>query len=123
MSVELHCANCNSRLDPTDKFCRECGLPTVHRSETQRMAAASPPNVAELKRAMDVAADPAPFVRSSDESTQALAAAPELTTGSVVKLTNPTFAAQMAGSTLLMVGLIVVLVVIGVALIVLALRL
>ena len=122
MSVELHCANCNNRLDPTDKYCRECGLPTVHRSETQRMAAASPPNVAELKRAMDVAADPAPFARSADESTQALAAAPELTTGSVVKLTNPTFAAQMAGSTLLMVGLIVVLVVIGLALIVLALR-
>jgi hypothetical protein len=122
MSVELRCANCNNHLDPTDKFCRECGLPTLHRSETQRLAAASPPNVAELKRAMDVLADPEPFTRSSDEPMQSQAASPELTTGSVVKVTNPTFAAQMAGSTLLMVGLIVVLVVIGVALIVLALR-
>jgi hypothetical protein len=38
----------------------------------------------------------------------------------VVRVTNPTQAAQMAASTLLMVALIVVLAVIGVALLVLA---
>src|SRR5262245_55602923 len=121
MSAELRCSNCDNRLDPTDKFCRECGLPTVHRAEAQRQAAAEPPNVAELKRAMDVAADPGPFTPGrapkGSGNTQ-----PELTTGGVVKVTSPTFATQMAASTLIMVGLIVVLVVVGIALIVLALR-
>jgi hypothetical protein len=122
MSTDLRCANCNKHLDPTDKFCRECGLPTVHRAETQRMAAATPPNADELKHAMDAVPDPAPFVRAYDQEPRALDGAPELTTGSVIKVTNPTFAAQMAGSTLLMVGLIVVMVAIGLGLIVLALR-
>ncbi len=80
MGSELQCSNCNSHLDATDKFCRECGLPTVHRAETQRMAAASLPNVAELKRAMDIMPDPAPFERSADQPALAKGAAPELTT-------------------------------------------
>jgi hypothetical protein len=122
MVTDLQCANCNQRLDPTDKFCRECGLPTVHRSETQRQAAATPPNAEEMKRAMDVAADPRPFERPVEQTEAMPPMRPELTTGSVVKVTSPTFAAQMAGSTLLMVGLIVVLVVIGIGMIVLALR-
>ena len=120
MSADLQCSNCDSRLDPTDKFCRECGLPTVHRSEAQRLAAAEAPNVAELKRAMDVAADPAPFAAAPGP--RAGGGLPELTTGGVIKVTNPTFAAQLAGSTLIMVGLIAVLVVVGIALIVLALK-
>ena len=122
MSVELRCSNCDNRLDPTDKYCRECGLPTVHRSETQRLAAEEPPNVAELKRAMNVAADPAPFAAGADQRARDMGAGPELTTGGVVKVTSPTYATQMAASTLIMVGLIVILVVVGIALIVLALR-
>src|SRR5438093_193910 len=114
MSVELRCSNCDNRLDPTDKFCRECGLPTVQRAEAQRRAAAEPPNVAELRRAMDLAADPTAFAADGTQ--------PELTTGGVVKVTSPTFATQLAASTLIMVGLIVVLVVVGIVLIVLALR-
>jgi len=120
-AAELRCANCHHRLDPTDKFCRECGLPTVHRAHTQRAVPTPPPDTAEFRRAMDVAADPRPFVReASDESPAGPADAPELTTGSVVRVTNPTQAAQMAASTLVMVGLIVVLVVVGVVLLVLA---
>ena len=122
MSTDLRCANCNQHLDPTDKFCRECGLPTVHRADTQRMAAAAPPNADEFRRDMEVVPDPAPFLRTSDQQPRASDAVPELTTGSVLKVTNPTFATQMAGSTLVMVGLIVVLVVIGIGLIVLAVR-
>jgi len=122
MISELQCSNCNRPLDPTDKFCRECGLPTVHRSETQRLAAAQPPNVAELKRAMDVAVDQTSFERGPDQRARGANMPPELTTGGVIKVTNPTFAAQMAGSTALMVGILVVLLVVGVALIVLALR-
>lgn len=83
---------------------------------------AQPPNVAELKRAMDVAADPTPFARVADQPANGLATGPDLTTGGVVKVTSPTFATQLAGSTVVMVGLIVVLVVVGIALIVLALR-
>jgi hypothetical protein len=122
MSAELRCSNCNNRLDPTDKFCRECGLPTVHRAEAQRRAAEEPPNAAELRRAMDVAADPTPFAGGPGMRSATEGAQPELTTGGVLKVTSPTFATQLAASTLIMVGVIVVLVVVGIALIVLALR-
>ena len=120
MGIELRCSNCDNRLDPTDKFCRECGLPTVHRADAQRLAAAEPPNVAELKRAMDVAADPTPF--EAAPGPRGSGGQVELTTGGVVKVTSPTFATHLAASTLIMVGLIGVLVVVGIALIVLALR-
>jgi hypothetical protein len=122
MISDLQCSNCNRPLDPTDKFCRECGLPTVHRAETQRQAAAQPPNVAELKQAMDVAADPTPFGRPAEGTGRAGNTGPELTTSGVIRVTSPTFAAKMAGSTVLMVGVIAVLLVIGVALIVLAVK-
>jgi len=71
---------------------------------------------------MEVAADPAPFARAADQGPGSAGAGPELTTGGVVKVTSPTFAAQMAGSTLLMVGILIVLLVVGVTLIVLALK-
>jgi hypothetical protein len=121
-AAELRCANCQHRLDPTDKFCRECGLPTLHRAHTQRAVPTPPPDTAEFRRAMDVAADPRPFIRETpaDEPSGQVTDPPDLTTGSVVRVTNPTQAAQMAASTLLMVGLIVVLAVVGVALLVLA---
>jgi hypothetical protein len=71
---------------------------------------------------MDVAADPRPFIRETPASGQGVEPVepPDLTTGSVVRVTNPTRAAQMAASTLVMVGLIVVLAVVGVGLLVLA---
>jgi hypothetical protein len=118
----LRCANCHHALDPTDKFCRECGLPTLHRAQAQRAMPAAPPDTDEFKRMMEVEADPRPFVRSSTGEIPTAEASGEadLTTGSVVRVTNPTQAAQMAASTLLMVGLIVVLAVIGVVLLVLA---
>jgi hypothetical protein len=118
----LRCANCQRPLDATDKFCRECGLPTLHRAQTQRAVPTPPPDTAEFRRAMDVAADPRPFVRETPLEGQGAQPPdpPDLTTGSVVRVTNPTQAAQMAASTLLMVALIVVLAVIGVALLVLA---
>jgi hypothetical protein len=83
---------------------------------------AAPPDTDEFKRMMEVEADPRPFVRSSTGEIPTAEASGEadLTTGSVVRVTNPTQAAQMAASTLLMVGLIVVLAVIGVVLLVLA---
>jgi hypothetical protein len=121
-AAELRCANCQHRLDPTDKFCRECGLPTLHRAHTQRAVPSPPPDTAEFRRAMDVAADPRPFIRETPASGQGVepVESPDLTTGSVVRVTNPTQAAQMAASTLVMVGLIVVLAVVGVGLLVLA---
>ncbi len=120
MSAELRCANCSHPLDATDKFCRECGLPTVHRAETQRQAAAAPPNADELKRAMEV--EPATTAFLQPAKAPPGASGPELTTGNVVKVTSPTLATQMAATTVVMVGLIVVLVVIGISLIVLALK-
>ena len=122
MSTDLRCANCDQHLDVTDKFCRECGLPTVHRAETQRLAAAAPPNADEMKRAMDVQPGTTNFAQPVDTAQNQRTAGPDLTTGSVVKVTSPTFAAQMAGSTTLMVGLIVVLGLVGLVLIVLALK-
>ena len=122
MSIDLRCANCDQHLDVTDKFCRECGLPTVHRAETQRLAAAAPPNADEMKRAMEVQPGTTNFAQPIDTAQSRPMGGPELTTGSVVKVTSPTFAAQMAGSTALMVGLIVVLALVGLALIVLALK-
>ena len=97
-------------------------MPTVHRSETQRQAAEQPPDAAELKSAMDVATGPAPFEGAVDQRMRGANTGTELTTGGVVNVTSPTFAAQMAGSTLLMVGVLIVLLVVGVTLIVLALK-
>ncbi|MCC6191722.1 MAG: hypothetical protein IT318_22055 [Anaerolineales bacterium] len=118
----IYCANCHFRLDLTDKFCRECGLPTVHRAHTQRSIPAEPPDTLEFRRAMEVAADPQPFVRPAVDDRMAGGKEEDeaLTTGSVVRVTSPTQATRAALSTALMVGLIVVFVVIGLVLLVLA---
>ena len=113
----LRCGRCGQPLDANDKFCRECGLPTLRHAELQRAVPSAPPDTAEFRRAMDLAAEPRPFLRSGMTEPGPNA---ELTTGGVVKVTNPTFAFRMAGSTLLMVGLIVFLLGLGVFLLVMA---
>ncbi len=118
---ELRCANCGQRLDVSDKFCRECGLPTIRRAEIQRaVLAVPPPDTQELKRALDGMPEPQPFVRASPDAPPD--AGQELTTGSVLRVTSPTFATRAAMSTLFMVALIVFLVGLGVLLLVLAMR-
>jgi hypothetical protein len=125
--VELQCANCGQPLDATDKFCRECGLPTVRNATERKLVQAAPPDTAELRRALNVMPDPKPFERLeseddlSEEPTAPNPRAPD-TTGSVIQATNPTFAAQMASSTLLMVGIIVLLASAGIVLLVMAFR-
>ena len=119
---ELSCGSCGQLLDVTDKFCRECGLPTLRRAELQRAVPTMPPDAAEFKRAMDAIPDPQPFVRPASSAAHEPGASADLTTSGVLKITNPTFAFQMAGSTLLMVGLIIFLLGLGVFLLVLAFR-
>ena len=119
---DLNCGSCGQALDATDKFCRECGLPTLRRAELQRAVPTAPPDAAEFKRAMEHAPDPQPFLRAAPGVPAEASGSPELTTGGVLKATSPTFAFQMAGSTLLMVGLIIFLLGMGVLLLVLAIR-
>jgi len=69
-----------------------------------------------------VVPDPQPFVRPATDSTRPVEPSGELTTGGVVRVTSPTLATQMGLSTVLMVGLIVVLAVVGVTLLVLAMK-
>jgi len=122
----LACANCRRPLDPGDKFCRECGLPTLRQAETQRAVPAAPLDAREMKSALEAQPDPKPFTREGAVLTPPTALSPavepELTTGAVVRVTSPTQATQMAASTLLMVGLILVFVVVGVLLLFLAFR-
>jgi hypothetical protein len=126
----LACANCRHPLDPTDKFCRECGLPTLRQAETQRAVPATPPpDTQELRRALDAVPDPQPFSREGTvlaarlpEGPAGLSGEGELTTGGVIRATNPTQAARMAATTVFMVGLILVFAVVGVVLLVLAFR-
>jgi hypothetical protein len=117
--LELTCANCGRRLDPTDKFCRECGLPTPRHGQAQKLAAA-PPDTSELKRAFAVEPELKPFARPEPE--MEADEAENLTTGSVVRATNPTFAANLASSTLLMVVVIVLLALAGLVFLFLAFR-
>ncbi len=119
--AELLCGSCGQPLDATDKFCRECGLPTLKRAELLRAVPTAPPDAAEFRRAMDLAPDPQPFLRNANP-TGADGGSTELSTSGVLKVTNPTFVTQMAGTTLLMVGLIVFLLGLGVLLLVLAFR-
>lgn len=119
---DLQCGSCGRALDATDKFCRECGLPTVRRAELQRSTPTAPPDAAEFRRAMDHAPDVQPFLRAAPGAPSETANSTELTTSGVLKVTSPTFAFQMAGSTLLMVGLIIFLLGLGVLLLVLAFR-
>ncbi len=126
--TELKCANCGQPLDAADKFCRECGLPTLRQAADRKPAHAAPPDTAELKRALNVTADPRPFERleHNDDPPTAEPAKPQPktpdTTGSVIQATSPTFATQMAASTLIMIGIIAVLVVAGIVLLVMAFR-
>lgn len=118
-SLELTCANCGRRLDPTDKFCRECGLPTPRHAQAQKLAA-MPPDTGELKRAFAVEPELKPFARPEPE--EETEATENLTTGSVVRATNPTFAANLASSTALMVAVIALLAVAGIVFLFLAFR-
>ena len=118
---ELTCANCSRRLDPTDKFCRDCGLPTTHHAQAQKLAA-TPPDTGELKRAFAVETELKPFARPEPEVEPEAEETEDLTTGSVVRATNPTFAANLASSTLLMVIVIVLLAIAGLVFLFLAFR-
>lgn len=124
--TELFCENCKHRLDPTDKFCRECGLPTLRRAQTQAQVLAAPrPDTDEMRRALDAVPDPRPFLRpapETDAAPMAESTAEHLTTSDVVRATNPTFAARMASSTALMIGVMIVLAVAGILFLVLAFR-
>ncbi len=120
---QLFCENCHQRLDPTDKFCRQCGLPTLRQAQAQKMVPGLPPDTVELKRYFEVQPDPSPFLRagadvSSDQET--LAQTP--TTGSILRATNPAHALQSASVTIIMVGLIIFMVLAGAALLILAFR-
>jgi hypothetical protein len=120
---DLQCANCGQPLDPADKFCRECGLPTLRRAEAQAQVPTLTPDTDELKRALSPTPEPRPFVREEVEPTApASLPAEPLTTSDVVRATNPTFITNLASSTALMVGIIILLAVIGITLIVLAFR-
>jgi hypothetical protein len=119
---ELRCGSCGHPLDATDKYCRECGLPTLHRAALQRAVPTAPLDVEELRRALDAAPDPQPFVRAAAAPVAEPGASEDLTTSRVLNVTSPTFAFQMAGSTLLMVGLIIFLIGLGVLLLVMAIR-
>ena len=118
---ELTCTNSSRRLDPTDKFCRDCGLPTTHHAQAQKLAA-TPPDTGELKRAFAVETELKPFARPEPEVEPEAEETEDLTTGSVVRATNPTFAANLASSTLLMVVVIVLLAIAGLVFLFLAFR-
>lgn len=121
--AELRCENCGQRLDANDKFCRECGLPTVRRAEAHIQIPSLAPDTGEMKRALDAVPEPLPFLR--EDPPEPAAAEPlrePLATSDVVRVTNPTFVSQLASSTALMVAVIAILVIVGVALIFLAFR-
>ena len=118
---ELTCANCGRRLDLADKFCRDCGLPTARHAQAQKLAA-TPPDTGELKRAFAVETELKPFARPEPEVEPEAEETENLTTGSVVRATNPTFAANLASSTLLMVVVIVLLAIAGLVFLFLAFR-
>ncbi len=120
---QLFCENCHQRLDPTDKFCRQCGLPTVRQAQAQKRVPGMPPDTIELQRNFDVQPDPSPFLRAggqmpSDQETQTHTP----TTGTVLRATNPTHAFQSSAITIIMVGLIIFMVLAGAALLLLAYR-
>jgi hypothetical protein len=116
----LTCSNCGQPLDVTDRFCRECGLPTVRQAEAQRQAAAVPLDTAEMKRALDIAPEPKPFTR--EEEPDAAAEDAEDSTGSVVKATSPTQAMRLAIPTAIMITAIMFLAGVGVVLLIMALK-
>ncbi len=119
--MELVCANCGRHLDIADKFCRDCGLPTVRQAQRQKQVAVMPPDTNELHRALNAAApDPKPFVRGG--TTPPPPPGPD-TTGDVLRATNPTATTKMATATTLMLVMIAVFAILAVVFLVLALRL
>ena len=118
---QLFCENCRQPIDPTDKFCRQCGLPTLHQAEAHRQMTDLPPDTAELQRNFEVQPDPSPFLRA-----EAVEPVPDVsqtpTTGNVIRATSPTQAMNSASITIIMVGLILFMVLAGAALLVLAIR-
>ena len=120
---QLFCENCHQRLDPTDKFCRQCGLPTVRQAQAQKRVPGLPPDTIELQRNFDVQPDPTPFLRAGREAASDPEAQTQTpTTGTVLRATNPTHAFQASAVTIIMVGLIIFMVLAGAALLVLAYR-
>jgi len=118
---QIFCENCHQRLDPTDKFCRQCGLPTLRQAQAQKRVPGLPPDTAELQRNFEVQPDPTPFLRAGggvmtnqEDSTQTP------TTGTVLRATNPTRAFQSSAVTIIMVGLIIFMVLAALALFILA---
>jgi hypothetical protein len=119
--AELKCSNCDHALDVSDKFCRECGLPTLRRAQQQHAAVVEPPDTHEMRRALDAVPDPRPFQRPG--ITAPTGTTRDETTSSVVQVTNPTFAASwLAGPSLVMVGLMILFALGGIVLLVLAFR-
>ena len=116
-SAELVCANCGRRLDPLDKFCRECGLPTMRQAQRQKQIPAMPPDTGEMQRALN-AATPKPFVRV--EPLPAPEAPAAETTGDVLKTTSPTQTTQMATATMVMLVMIAIFAVMAIVFLVLA---
>ena len=116
----LTCSNCGQPLDVSDRFCRECGLPTVRQAEAQRKAASVPPDTAEMKRALEMAPEPEPFTREEEPGADLDDAADS--TGSVLKATSPTQAMRMAIPTAIMIVVIMFLAGVGVVLLLTALK-
>ena len=116
----LQCANCHHPLDATDKFCRECGLPTLRQAQAVRAVPQHSPGAPAP--APEQMPDPQPFVRPAADPTMPSEPHDELTTGGVVRVTSPTLATQMALSTVAMVILILAFLGAGVVLLVLAFR-
>jgi len=112
-SAELVCANCGRRLDPLDKFCRECGLPTMRQAQRQKQIPAMPPDTGEMQRALNAAA-PKPFALPAPEAPAAE------TTGDVLKTTSPTQTTQMATATMVMLVMIAIFAVMAIVFLVLA---
>lgn len=120
---QFFCENCHQRLDLTDKFCRQCGLPTVRQAQAQKFVPDFPPDTAELQRNFEVQPDPTPFLRTGgDIATDQDKATQTPTTGSILRATSPTHAVASASTTIIMVGLIVFMVLAGAALLLLAFR-
>lgn len=124
---DLRCANCGQSLDANDKFCRECGLPTLRHAAERKPVHLEPPDTVELKRALEATPEPKPFLRvkpALDEADAPYLPATPLpeTTGEVLHGTSPTQMTRLAGSTLIMIGLIVVLIIAGVVLLLMAIN-
>src|ERR1051325_6530132 len=101
MTSTQTCANCGQPLDPNDKFCRQCGLPTLRQAEAQKRVPTSPPDTGEMQRALDATPDSSlelrPFLRTEPEFESIEDETPEETTSSVLRATSPTQAVRMAG--------------------------